>query len=185
MKTASYATALADIDAIKASIATVAAPVTYSGGQLDGVIGATSMAPARTVSVTTASNSGSYTAGSALLFTGTDAAGRTLTETLLLTAVNGGETIYGTKGFKTVTSVAIEAQFDTGGHFSLGVRDVMCDKPPYMIRANGAGNLHVAFDDGSEDTIPAMAAKEYITFAPVKVFGDSGTTITGLTLFFH
>ncbi len=184
MKTASYATALNDIDAIKTSIATVAAPVTYATTDINGVIGLTAMSPARTLTVTTAAHALAYSVGSTVTVTGVDAAGRVLTEVFTLTATNGGETLVGTKGFAGVVSIAIGAQLLTLGAFSIGVRDILCGKTPYMIRANGAGDLHVAFDDASEDTIPAMAAKEYITFSPTKVFGDSATTITGLTLFF-
>jgi hypothetical protein len=184
MHTTSYATALNDIDAIKTSIATVAAPVTYSPAY-NGVIGTiNSMIPARTLTVTSAANPGSYVAGSTITITGTDAAGRVLVEVFTHVGTGGGETLVGTKGFETVTSILVAAQADTSGAWSFGVRDVLCDVKPYMIRANGAGDLKVSFDDGSTDTIPAMAAKEYITFAPTKVFGDSGTTITGLTLFF-
>lgn len=184
MKTASYATALADTDGIKTSIATAVAPATYITAGINGVIGLAAMTPARTLTVTTASHASSYVASSTVVITGTDAADRIIAETFTLTGTGGGETIVGTKGFKTVTSIVVAAQTDTAGAFEFGVRDILCSARPYMIRANGAGNLHVAYDDGSEDTIPAMAAKEYITFAPVKVFGDSGTTITGLTLFF-
>lgn len=184
MKTASYATALADIDAIKLSIATVAGAAAYSGAGINGVIGLTSMVPARTVTVTAATSPGSYVAASTITFTGTDAADRVITEVLALVGTGGNETLIGTKGFKTVTAIDIQAQVDTSGAFSFGVRDILCDKAPYMIRATAAGDLKVGYSDGSTDTIPAMAAKEYITFAPAKVFGDSATTVVGMTLFF-
>jgi hypothetical protein len=184
MKTASYATALNDIDAIKISVATSITPVTYITSGINGVIGLAAMSPARTLTITTSAQAAAYTLASTITITGVDAAGRSLSEVFTIGNANGGETLVGTKGFAGVLSIVVAAQASALGAFSFGVRDILCDKAPYMIRANGAGDLHVAFSDASEDTIPAMAAKEYITFAPVKVFGDSGTTITGLTLFF-
>lgn len=181
MKTVSYSAALADTDAIKTSIATVAATATYTGGALNGVIGATAMVPARTVSVTTSANVGTYT-GVAIVVTGTDVNGLALSETLTLTAVDGNETIVGSKGFKTVTSIAIPAQFDTGGTFQFGVRDVMCSTPPKAVRCVGAGALKVGYEDGTTDTIADIAARETLLISPTKIFGDGGTTVVGLSL---
>jgi len=183
MKTVTYA-AIADDDAIKTSIATSTSIATYSGVGLNGVIGATAMVPARNVTVTTGAHSGTYI-GTAIVVTGTNSEGAVITETLTLTAVNGNETIVGAKGFKTVTSIAVPAQFDTSGTFKFGVRDIICGaNPPKSVRCGGAGALKVTYEDGTTDTIADIAARESLAIAPHKIFGDSGTTVTNLTLFF-
>lgn len=183
MKSVSYAAALADTDALKASIATAAADVVYATSDLDGVIGTGVMNPARTVSVKTTANASTYT-GHAIVVSGTDPNGAPLSETLTLTATNGGETIVGTKPFRTVTSIGVPAQHDTSGHFEFGVRDVMLGTPPKSIRALAAGDLKVMYDDGTVDTISALAAKETIAISPVKIFGDAATTVVGMSLLF-
>lgn len=187
MHTSSYATALNDIDAILTTIATSKDdPVELDDTDLDGVIGDAEMIPARTLTVTIAAAVGSYVAASEVTITGTDAADRELEEVFTIVGTDGTELLIGTKGFKTVTAVVIDTQDPTDGDagvVKIGVRDILIDEPIYSVRAVAAGNLHVQFDNGEEDTIPSMAAKEYVNFSPVKIFGDSGTTVVGMTLF--
>lgn len=187
MKTVSYSAALASANAIKTSIATVAAPVTYSGGGLNGAIGAAANALPRTITVTAAAHAASYVAGSTITITGTDSQGTVQSEVLTLVGTDGTETLVTTHGFRTVTSVAIAAQADTLGAFTVGVRDVVFgpDKP-FAIRATAAGDLKLGYAGGTvTDTIPALAAKETVQVSPDKIYGDSSTTVVGMTVFFR
>lgn len=170
-------TALADDDAIKTSIATVAAPATYSGGALNGAYGGTFPLP-QTVSVTTSSSVGSYILG-AIVFTGTDQDGSVITESLTLTAVNGNETIKGTTAFATITSIVVPAQFDTSGTFKFGVFHLLLKSPMRKIRASAAGNLVLGFQDGNTDTLPCTAGEQQSVLA-LKVLG---TTSIGFTVY--
>ncbi len=184
MNSVTYTAALADDDAIKLSIATVVGVATYTAVNLDGLIGDDAMSPARTLTVVTSASVGAYVLASTMVVTGTDAAGRVLTETFTIGNADGGETLVGTKAFASVTGIVIQAQANTAGTFKFGVRDVVCAKAPYMVRASAAGNLHVGYSDGTQDTIPALNAKEYLEFAPTKIYGDVTTTVVGMTLFF-
>lgn len=180
MRTVSFPV-IAVANAIKLSIATSVAPITYSGVQLDGAVGAAVMSPPRSIAVTTAAHAGSYTL-TGITITGTDQSGNVQTEVLTLTAVNGGETVVGTKAFKTVTSIAVLAMTDALGAFTFGTRDIFAT--PKRIRVGTTGALKVAYEDGTVDTIPAVLAGETLAISPNKIFGDASTTATNLTLIF-
>lgn len=174
---------IADADGIKTSIATVAAPASYSGGALNGAIGSAARTPGRTVSVTSAANVGSYVAGSAVTFTGTDAHGLAQTETLLLTSANGGETIVGNKAFKTVTQIDVAAQVNVNGAFTFGYQDVVCPGC-FGFRIGVDGDAKVGFADGSSDTLPVLFAGETVALTIAKLYGSAATTATKITLYF-
>lgn len=112
-----------DDDAIKTSIATVAAAITYAGAGLNGAVGVAEMNPEKHISVTTASNAGSY-ALLPITITGTNYLDQIITDTITPTLADGNETLQTSKPFKKVTSIAIPAQNDTGGHFKFGVLDM-------------------------------------------------------------
>lgn len=181
VRSVTLADPIAVANAIKTSIATVAGAASYSGGALNGAVGAGLLPITQTVSFTTSSHSGSYVAGSKVTFTGLDRNGLALVEQLLVTAVNGGETIVGLKGFSKVTQIDVEAQSDTAGAFTFGYSDVMCPGC-WGLRVGGTtGSLKVGFADQSIDTIPSVVAGERINMMIQKVFGAS--TATKLTLF--
>ncbi len=182
MRSVSYP-AIPVTNAIKTSIATVAAPVSYSGVALNGAIGVAEMNPPRNISVTTSASVGAYTL-TAITITGTDAAGRALTETLTLTQANGGQTVVGASAFKTVTQIDILAMVSTAGAFTFGVRDIFCTRRPSRIRVGTTGALKVGYDDGTTDVIAAVLAGETLNIAPARVYGDSSTTATNVTLIF-
>lgn len=77
----------------------------------------------RVLSVVVGGTAG-HVADSRVTVTGTNVEGKVITEDFRTTAAATG-TINGTKAFRTVTSVAIEAQLGTGCTFSVGTRDVL------------------------------------------------------------
>jgi hypothetical protein len=180
-RTYTFPGVLIDIDAIKSSIATVADEVTYSGVDLNGVIGATAMQAPRTVTATLAASAGSYVASSTITITGTDYRGAVLVEVLTIVGTDGTETLVGTKGFATVVSILIEAQFDTSGAFSFGVQDVMLNG--CGIRVGTAGHVKLGFADGNTDAPQSLAVGEYLPTGFNKLFGSSATTAQNITVF--
>ncbi len=184
MRTVTFQT-VADADAIKTSVASSTSEESYSGAELNGAIGAAAMVPARTLSVTTSSNTGSYNIADPITFTGTDSEGNAISEDLTLTNEDGGETLVTTKAFRTVTSIATPEQNDTGGAFTFGVRDIVpVANPPRAVRCGGAGNLKVAYDDGTTDTLTDIIAGEVLAISPTKIFGDAATTASKISLMF-
>lgn len=174
---------IAIANGLKTSIATSASPANYSGVALNGTLAGTTMFPARTISVTTATHAASYNTTNPIVFTGTDPNGATITESLTLTQSGGNETVVGLKGFATVTSIAVPAQNDALGSFTFGVRDLILSELVRAIRVGGSGNLHVSYSDGSTDTLTGVQETLRDCF-PTKIWGDGNTTVTNLTLFF-
>ncbi len=109
----------ADADAIKTSIATSTGSASYSGAALNGAKGGTP-ATARAVTVTTTAATAAYNITDPIVFTGTDLDGDAWTESLYLTATNGGETIEGVWSLGSVTSVVVPAQLLATGAFTFG-----------------------------------------------------------------
>lgn len=179
-KTYSFSGALAAPAAIKTSIATSAAPASYTGAGLNGTVGAASMSAARTIYATLGASVGSYVNGGTITVTGLDATGATISDVLTIVGTGGGTTVLGTKFFKSVTTIAITAQTDVNGTFQFGVMDISCPGGIRAIRCGTTGNLHVAYLDGSTDTIPKVAAGERIDAFVQKIFGDS--TVQDLTV---
>lgn len=183
--------ALVDVDALKASIATTASPITYSVATLDGAManpGPAVLDPPRYVTITTGSAVGSYHVTDPHVVTGTRG-GETVTEELQLTATGGGETIQGAQPFDTVVSIACPAQHDTSGAWSFGVSGVAtrCDRQgheiPYRAVRVGAtaGDVKVGYCGGYTDvlTLPANTREDLLIS---RLFGAS-TTATPITLF--
>lgn len=180
------AAALADGDALKASIATDnAAAHTYSGTALDGALanpGPAVFDPPRFVSVTTSAEAACYRTGASypIVFTGMRG-GETVTESLLLTQAGGNETIIGNQPFDRVTSIAVPIQLKATGAFTFGVHGVACKAtaktqlPFRQVRAVGAGSLKVGFAGGTTDTL-TLADAEKDAIEVVRVYGASATT---------
>lgn len=180
-KTVSF-TAIAATSAIKTSVATATTSSSYTGVALNGAQAGGPYPVPRTVSVTSTAHTGSYTVPSNVTFTGTNGSGVVITETLVLTQVNGGETLVGGKDFLTVTGITVDAQVDTGGAFVFGVQDIIAS--PREIRIAGAGNLKLGYSDGTTDIITALSVGERLPVYPAKIFGDANTTVTNVTLMF-
>lgn len=177
-KTYATAAALKDVDAIKTSIATVAAPVTYT--TFNGVLGGT-FDPPRAVTVTTSASGGSYTL-TAITFTGTYG-GAVVTDTVTLTQTGGGETLYGDQPFDTLTSIAILAMNNTSGAFQFGCGDVYAGSGLYLraVKAIGAdGNIGVQYSGSQTDTL--VCIKD--SLEPVACKGVlASTTDTGVRIY--
>jgi hypothetical protein len=107
----------ADVDAIKTAFASQVAPVTYTGAQLTGVVGAAAMAIPRNITVTTGAGGTPADVPANLTVTGTYQ-GRAQTETIAISQT--AATVAGTKPFDVVTSLALDAGQGTGGTLEVG-----------------------------------------------------------------
>lgn len=189
-----FATAALNVVAgIKASVATVAAPQSYTGVALDGSLVTAAGGIkycSRTVTVTSAAAVGAYTTATPIVITGYRA-GVLITENLQLTAANGGETIRGTKAFDQITQIDVPAQASGAGHLSFGVGD-LCS----MVR-NGTvcswfkpdadGFVRCRFDENGDrdDSLP-VKAQIFEDVAPQRILTDqalSNPTNVGVTIY--
>jgi hypothetical protein len=187
-KTYTYA-AIANATAILASGApTAVTPQTFSGGTLNGSAdsGARSAAGLpfeQAITATTSAHSGSYKIGvpNAIVVNGVAEDGSAITDSILLTAVNGGETISTTKGFAKVTSIVVPGQNDTAGAFTFGVGDIVLANPIRQLRAGIDGNVKVAYEGGVVDTM-ALVATEKDQVLARRIY-DVGTTALPLRVY--
>jgi hypothetical protein len=111
--------ALAVANAIKLAIATVAAPVTYSGAQLDGSVGVGVMSPPRNITILTAGVTPADAPATAVI-NGTDIDGKALSETITVAQTN--TTAVGVKAFAKVTSIVLPAADGVCGDARLRLR---------------------------------------------------------------
>lgn len=109
--------ATADIDAIKAAFASVATPVTYSGAELDGVVGEDAMPIPRNITVTTGAGGTPGDAPATVTVTGTFQ-GKAQSE--VITVSQTAATAAGLKPFDKVTSLAFAAGDGTGATLEVG-----------------------------------------------------------------
>ncbi len=114
---------VADVDAIKTSIATSTSPVTYTGAQLDGIIGTSNMTPRRGPTATLAASVGAYSL-EPWVWTCVDWYGATVTRSASPGTANGGVTFGPDEDVAQVVSVTIPAQVSTAGSFTLGTAQV-------------------------------------------------------------
>ena len=126
----------ADPNGIKTSIASVAAVVTYSGADLDGVLGGGPFSPPRNVTVSTAGVTPAD-APATLTVTGTDINGTVITEDI--SVAQTATIAVGTKAFATVTSLALTAGDGTAALLEFGIGDVFGLAHPLVSRAGAAG----------------------------------------------
>lgn len=109
--------ATADTDGIKTSIASAATIQTYSGVDLNGVIGGGVISPPRNITITSTSHADIDAV--ACVVTGEDIYGNVISDIVTLTN-GGGATDVGDVPFAKVTSVVIPAQSGTGGALEIG-----------------------------------------------------------------
>lgn len=156
-----------DADAIKTSIATVAAAVTYSGADLNGAaVDASHIAypnpdghtdvPQYPIAVAS-SSAGSYVDGSLITFTGTYG-GEAATSVATVVGTDGNATFKGASPLDSVSSVSAEAQANTSGAFTFGFDDIGAWRENGEIHAareiiggSTAGNISVLDEDGHAD----------------------------------
>lgn len=125
---------------VKTAIATSASAVSYAttalnGALMDGTLGKFAGGIPRAVSVTTGASVGTYRTGASYPIRVTGQHWRTLermTESLLLTAANGGETINGNVMFSPdyPISISIPGQVDASGTFAFGCTIATAIEPP-------------------------------------------------------
>jgi hypothetical protein len=149
---------LADVNAIKTAIATATSIQTYTGAAINGALAISNVAYMRlpqAVSMTASAAAGHYVAASTVVFTGTDWDDAAITDTLTVTDANGGWTVSGNTGFKTVSTIVVAAQANTGGQWEFGVTDVLLpsSSPARQIRHGSAGNIVVGFE-GDDNAAP-------------------------------
>lgn len=159
-------------------------------GSFNGADGAAmfngTLGVARTVSVTTAAHAGSYKTGASfpIVVTGVYG-GTTVTENLVLTAANGGETIKGTKYFDKITSIAIPAENDALGGFTFGLQKIVApgqSGSPTVFRAiksSADGTLVLGYQGGFVDSLPCANGQR----EPVMPEYVDETTTVGVTVY--
>ncbi len=99
---------------------TSVAPVTLTpAAGLDGTA-VQVMSPPRCVTCKTKVAAGAYTPGSVLLVTGKHKDGPTITDTMVITSADGGESLATVWQFAEIISVAIEGQATNTGTYTLG-----------------------------------------------------------------
>lgn len=104
--------------AIKLSVATSAAPASYSGGALDGALGTAALSPPRAITVTLGGDPSSFTPSSSIVVSGENALGLAIARTFTVGAVPA--TFSTDCDFASVTSVDVDAQAGTAGTISVG-----------------------------------------------------------------
>lgn len=183
-RTVSYASLAAafDADAIKTSIGATAGAVVYSGADLNGVVGAATMDPPRSITVTRTSSAGDYTL-TPIVVTGTYH-GETVTDTLTPATADGGDTLYGDQPFDAIVSIARPAQVNTDGAFTFGVGDVWAGfgKQFRAVKGHAAGNLALYYDEDVTDTLPVAA--QVVELVMPRAVLASGTTAAGFTVYY-
>ena len=118
----------ADTNAIKLAIASVAAPVTYSGADLDGIIGEGEMIPPRNFTLLTGATTADIAASTVnVIGTVRDEYGVLVPQTDALTvSVNQAGATLGTSPFAFITSIEIDtAQDGTSATYEFGLGDLI------------------------------------------------------------
>jgi hypothetical protein len=177
---------IASANAIKTSIATDnAAAHDYTGVALNGAVGAGAIDFPKTISVTTSVHAASYKTGALfpIVVTGTDKDANVISESLLLTQTNGGETISGDLGFATVTNIHVPAQNDALGAFTFGVRDIVY--PFRSVRGGGAATttVKVGYEGGHTDKLVMAYAGQLEPVLPQRIYDDGNTTSWPVTVY--
>lgn len=183
---------IADLDAIKTSIATAATAQTYSGAALNGA--STTPYPdsktgfAQWPAATASSHAGSYVNGSTVVFTGTYL-GETVTRTATVSGTGGGATFIADGPIDgPVTSVVVDAQADTGGAWTFGFVDLCCrrrnnrNEPWREVRCGGvAGDVGFVRPNGAADVLPCTVGEHHSVL--ILRLKTSTTTATSITLY--
>lgn len=156
-----------DIDAIVVALATVAAAVTLSGADLDGVVGGADMDAPRNLSFTTAGGTPADAPATADVV-GKDINGKTLTETVTLAQT--ASTVYSVKAFKSVTSISYPAADGPNATVAVGFGPAMGLSKPLVSRAGAAA----VFQEVEAGTVLAADAVTG-TFVDAATSGPNGT----------
>jgi len=129
----------ADTDSVKLSVATATSPQMFTGGALDGFVGATVMDPPRSPTIILAGPDGSFIAGATYTIVGLN----TIDQSVTLSLVTNGPGTYDVNyDLKQVTSITAPAQadalgtqqFGTAGRAGLGT-DIYAAAGLWQLRA--------------------------------------------------
>jgi hypothetical protein len=126
----------ADVDAIKASIASAAVVSVYEGAALDGVLGVGTMDPPRNPTVTSTAHADIDAV--TVVFEGKDVNGDDASVNVLLTD-GGGVTDAGVGCLSSVDKITVPAQSGVGGALEFGFGDVLGLAKPIKERAGFTG----------------------------------------------
>jgi hypothetical protein len=145
--------AAADVDAIKASFATLAADTTYSGTDLDGTTGAGEFDYARTVTIKGTTGGGEALDGGTAVISGLDIDGQSMQVNLTLSAIGGSTNVTDetTAAFAQITSVLIPGDASgTPGSYEIGF-----GKKFGLVRPLTQGAL---IQETTDNAVPGTAA---------------------------
>jgi hypothetical protein len=192
------ASTVLDADAIKTTIATVAAGVIYAGAALNGATasaGTATPAPSGLTGVAqypiavASSNAGSYVNGSTIQFSGTFS-GETVTRTATVSGTGGGATFVANGPLDTCNGITVAAQADTSGAWTFGWNDIACKvvngqtQPFRVLRPLSTGNCVITCGSGHDATVPLVSGgpDELVDILRVK-FSNVATTVTNINLY--
>lgn len=145
----------ADTNAIKTSIASVAAAVDYSGAALNGAVGVGTMSPPRNATVSNDAGATPADAPASAHFYGKDITGADIDETITINQAGG--TAVGAKAFAKVTRITMPAGDGTGALLEFGFGDKIGLAKKVLSRAGGTNLIREVYD-GSLVTNGVLAA---------------------------
>lgn len=111
----------AEPEAIKLKVSTSLGAQSYTGADLDGVRGGTTLSPPRGFEVKLTGSPSDFTNGSTITITGTNALDLPQSVTLTIDTAQIPYTLRAGVDFKTVTQIDVEGQATGGGFLSFGV----------------------------------------------------------------
>lgn len=162
------APAAADVDAIKVGFSSAAGAVTYSGADLDGVVGGGAMSPPRNITIDTTVAATGFTD---CTVTGKDIDGNVMTEAF--TGINVIAQHVGAKAFAEVTELAFSGGTDAAATHSVGFGTILGLSKKLKIR--GAGNVPMVMLEVDNDSTVLAADAITATFAAPTVGEPNGT----------
>lgn len=108
--------------AIKTTTATSTSAEEYTLTELNGELGTGTSNKQFVATAYVSTQTGAYTPGSTITFTGTLAGGAPKTDVLTIVGANGNEYLTGDEYFDTITKIEVQAQADTDGSIQFGAQ---------------------------------------------------------------
>lgn len=159
----------ADPDGVKTSFATSTLAVTLRPEDYDGVVvsGSGKLNSARNITITLASNAGSYNTDP-IKISGFDAQGQRVQETVTPSTEDGNETLTSIHMYVGDVLIEIPAQQDTNGAFEIGVGVAVSINPPcdaLFIGTAGTVVVQLADDFGHTMSLVTGSNNETIPYS--------------------
>lgn len=191
-RTVSYAAAqIDDPDGVKTSFSTSASPVSLDASDYDGALVALTgtvwlKGLPRTVTISRTLFAGAYTTDPIVLTGFWN--GSQVTESLTPADTDGGDVIRGTQLWDRLPTIAIPAQANTSGAFTIGAGDIGAHDRFSGVEVAATGALNVQYGLSETDTIPAaqMLPGEVKPIEPSRILTDPALTTpttVGLTVY--